>query len=117
MITAGARNVISGNKFDGIFIAGNLYQGSIANSNVVEGNFIGTDVTGTVAVGNGLAGVKISSERREICRRRGAFDVCTQPEEWCPMPAAAWRFWLHKVAGPAGEIRLHFVVGPPPSGS
>ena len=71
-------------------------------------------VTGSIP---GLAGVMISSERREICRRRGAFDVCTQPEEWCPMPAAAWRFRLRKVVGLAGEIRLHFVVGPPPSGS
>ena len=62
----------------------------------------------------GLADVMISGGRRDICRRRGAVDVCTQPEEWCPLPPAAWRFQLSKQAGRAGPIRLEFVVGPPP---
>jgi hypothetical protein len=30
------------------------------------------------------------------------------------MPAAAWRFRLDKLSGPAGNVRLDFVVGSPP---
>ena len=37
--TPGARNVISGNAFAGVFLNG-------VSANVVQGNFIGTDVTG-----------------------------------------------------------------------
>jgi hypothetical protein len=47
----------------------------------------------------------------ETCRRLGGTDVCTQGEEACPMPPANWHFRLHKLAGPAGLIRLEFVVG------
>jgi hypothetical protein len=50
------------------------------------------------------------------CRRHGAFDVCTQFEEWCPMPQATWRFRLVKVSGPAGPIRFQYVVAAPPAG-
>lgn len=63
-----------------------------------------------------VAGVGISTDGRSKCRRRGAVDVCTQPEEWCPMPAAAWRFVLRKLAGPRGEVRVDFVIGSPPGG-
>jgi hypothetical protein len=49
-----------------------------------------------------VAGVGISTDGRSKCHLRGAVDVCTQPEEWCPMPAAAWRFVLRKLAGPRG---------------
>ena len=52
--TAGARNVISGNNNDGVFI-----QRPAATGNLVAGNFIGTDVTGTKALGNGFSGVQI----------------------------------------------------------
>jgi len=45
-----ARNVISGNKGDGIFLA---YAGT--NNNLVQGNYIGTNAAGTVAIGNGFA--------------------------------------------------------------
>jgi hypothetical protein len=62
-----------------------------------------------------LAGVMVSTDRRSTCRRRGPVDVCTQPEEWCPMPAAAWRFVLEKKSGPPGDVRLDFVIGSPPS--
>jgi hypothetical protein len=62
----------------------------------------------------GVAGVAIATPRTadasETCQRRGAFDVCTQAEEACPMPAATWHFRLRKFAGPAGEVRLEFVV-------
>jgi hypothetical protein len=53
--TAGARNVISGNDGGGI----GVYTG--ASKNTVSGNFIGTDVSGLLAVGNGAAGVSVTS--------------------------------------------------------
>jgi DNA-binding beta-propeller fold protein YncE len=73
------------------------------------------DLTGVIPH---LAGVGISTPRStapsETCGRRGAVDVCTQAEEACPMPAATWRFRLRKLAGPAGEVKLEFVVARPP---
>ena len=82
--------------------------------------------TNTIAAAGLTAGVvrikgteralAISTDGMAKCRRRGAVDVCTQPEEWCPMPAAAWRFVLRKLAGPPGWIRIDFVIGSPPSG-
>jgi hypothetical protein len=45
--TAGARNVISGNVYNGVYITGSGTQ-----YNDVEGDYIGTDVTGNHAVGN-----------------------------------------------------------------
>jgi hypothetical protein len=72
---------------------------------------------GTRAVANGsipgVAGVRISTVTAS-CRHTGSVDVCTQPEEWCPMPAAAWHFRLDKIWGPVGSVRLDFVVGNPP---
>jgi Ca2+-binding RTX toxin-like protein len=53
-LTAGARNVISGNALGGVQI-----QDLGTNNNTVEGNFIGTDVTGSLALGNGNGGVGI----------------------------------------------------------
>ena len=49
-----ARNVISGNGADGLFIAG-----SGATGNLVQGNYIGTDKNGTVDRGNSSDGVHI----------------------------------------------------------
>ena len=49
---AGARNVISGNNFDGVVIS----QG--ATGNVVHGNLIGTDASGTADLGNRI-GVRV----------------------------------------------------------
>jgi hypothetical protein len=65
-----------------------------------------------------LAGAKVSSwsTGASNCQRHGAFDVCTQGEEWCPMPQAAWHFRLVKLSGPAGAIRFDYVVAPPPNG-
>lgn len=51
-----AANVISANGQDGVLIAG-----PTPNGNAIEGNFIGTDSTATVALGNTLAGVHITS--------------------------------------------------------
>jgi hypothetical protein len=48
------------------------------------------------------------------CSRRGGRVTCTQGEEWCPMPRRTWRLRLLKVAGPAGDVVLRFLVGAPP---
>jgi len=50
--TPGSRNLISGNGSKGVVV----WEVSILS--VVQGNYIGTDVSGTVALGNALAGVK-----------------------------------------------------------
>lgn len=64
-----------------------------------------------------LAGARMSSvDPVSSCRRRGPLDVCTQQEEWCPMPQAVWHFRLVKLAGPAGQLRVDFVIGAPPPG-
>lgn len=67
------------------------------------------------------ADVKIWSWARRYdpslsCRRHGAFDVCTQGEQWCPMPQATWHFRLVKLSGPAGPVRFDYVVAAPPKG-
>jgi hypothetical protein len=48
------------------------------------------------------------------CRTHGSVKVCTQPEEWCPMPQAVWQINLVKRSGPAAAIRVDFIVGTPP---
>jgi uncharacterized repeat protein (TIGR01451 family) len=53
--TPEARNIISGNQFDGI-----LLNGLAANNCLIQGNYIGTDVTGTLDLGNGQSGVYIA---------------------------------------------------------
>lgn len=67
----------------------------------------------------GVTGARVSSWRLRddpslSCRRRGGLELCTQSEEWCPMPAATWRFHLVKLAGPAGPLRFDYRVAPPP---
>ncbi|MCL2417713.1 MAG: hypothetical protein FWD04_00350 [Conexibacteraceae bacterium] len=64
----------------------------------------------------GLAGVSIAvpQDRRinaETCSRHGSTTACNEQEEACPMPPATWHFRVRKVAGPAGQIRIDFVVG------
>jgi len=66
----------------------------------------------------GLAGARVSSWASRnapslVCRGLGAFDVCTQSEEWCPMPQAVWHFRLVKLSGPAGPVRFDYVVAAP----
>ncbi|HYR88102.1 MAG TPA: hypothetical protein VE422_28750 [Terriglobia bacterium] len=50
--TPAERNVISGNRGQGLLLAG--------RGNYVRGNFIGTDVTGTLALGNQFDGINIA---------------------------------------------------------
>jgi hypothetical protein len=75
---------------------------------------LGTRATLTGVIPN-LAAVGISTPgtavASETCERRRASEVCTQAEEACPMPAATWRFRLWKLAGPAGEVAIDFVIG------
>ncbi|HXI96682.1 MAG TPA: hypothetical protein VNG04_11180, partial [Candidatus Acidoferrum sp.] len=51
--TPGARNVMSGNRFDGMLIANS------ASGNLVQGNFMGTDAGGTNPLPNGFNGVAV----------------------------------------------------------
>lgn len=70
------------------------------------------ELTGEIPQVAGVAiSTPVSTIPSETCQRHGATDVCTQAEEACPMPAARWHFRLHKFAGPAGEIRLEFLIG------
>ncbi len=55
---SGARNIISGNATDGVYLS--------AANNLVEGNRMGTNTAGTAALGNGGAGVSISSSGNTI---------------------------------------------------
>jgi hypothetical protein len=48
------------------------------------------------------------------CRRKGAYEVCTQGEEWCPMPETTWHVHLVKLSGTAGPARFDYLVGQPP---
>ncbi|MFH2091799.1 MAG: hypothetical protein ABIJ31_05495 [Pseudomonadota bacterium] len=56
---AAARNIISGNKMDGILIRNQ------AINNVVTGNFIGVDVSGATGLSNGKTGIEINSEAND----------------------------------------------------
>lgn len=72
-------------------------------------------VTGVIP---GLGGVSATlplhsrAAAAETCSRHDGTVGCTVAEEACPMPQATWRFQVRKVAGPAGRIRIDFVVGP-----
>ncbi|MFN8000741.1 MAG: CSLREA domain-containing protein [Acidobacteriota bacterium] len=58
---AGERNLISGNKQNGVFLSG-----TAATGNKVTGNFIGTNATGTAALGNILDGVGITGPNNTV---------------------------------------------------
>jgi hypothetical protein len=51
--SAGARNIISGNNYNGIRMYGN------SSGNMFEGNYIGTDPSGTISIGNEEEGIRI----------------------------------------------------------
>ncbi|AIE75095.1 MULTISPECIES: S-layer family protein [unclassified Synechocystis] len=54
--TAGDRNIISGNNGYGILIAS-----ATATGNIIQGNYIGTNASGTGAIGNSNAGIRLES--------------------------------------------------------
>jgi hypothetical protein len=51
----GARNVISGNRSDGVLVSGN------SRNNQLQGNLIGTDITGTKPLSNAGNGIQIEA--------------------------------------------------------
>jgi CSLREA domain-containing protein len=53
---AGARNILSGNTEDGVYVTS-----TGTDSNVIAGNYIGTDINGSAAIPNGDRGVQIES--------------------------------------------------------
>src|ERR1017187_10040262 len=55
-VTAGARNVISGNGNNGMFLIG-----ASAVGNVIQGNYIGSDKNGSVALGNVQDGIVLQN--------------------------------------------------------
>ena len=52
--SSGAKNLISGNFFSGIYLSG-----ISTSNNVISGNFIGTDITGAINLSNKLDGITI----------------------------------------------------------
>lgn len=54
--TREARNIVSGNKNQGVFTPG------AGSGNVIEGNYIGTDLTGQKGLPNGGEGVNVASD-------------------------------------------------------
>jgi streptogramin lyase len=50
--TPAARNIVSGNSSDGMFIGG--------NSGTIQGNYVGIDASGSTAVGNGTNGIEVN---------------------------------------------------------
>lgn len=61
---AGAENVISDNEDDGVHM-------DFSSSVTVAGNFIGTDITGMIGLGNGDAGVEITTSNDNIIGASG----------------------------------------------
>ena len=54
-VTRSARNVISGNKNQGIYMGG-----SPVSKNLIQGNYIGLNAAGTAAVSNSWSGIELS---------------------------------------------------------
>jgi hypothetical protein len=63
--TPAARNLISGNASDGIFMSGS-FSGRQADSMRVQGNYIGTDRSGTKDLGNDGIGLTIEAASNTI---------------------------------------------------
>lgn len=57
---AGARNVISGNASEGLFIA------DVGTGTAVLGNYIGLNATGTAAVANGAEGIVVADDGADV---------------------------------------------------
>jgi hypothetical protein len=64
-----------------------------------------------------IANIPSTRDPSLSCRAQGDTQVCTQAEEWCPMPAGNWRLRVTKAGGPAADVRVDFVVGPKPRSS
>jgi hypothetical protein len=63
----------------------------------------------------GTARIATASGRPDpslACHTQRGLDVCVQAYEACPLGAAVWRLDVVKLSGPAGPIRVRFVVGP-----
>jgi hypothetical protein len=58
--------------------------------------------------------VQSGSDPSLSCQVSGGARVCTQAVEWCPMPKADWTLQVVKQSGPAGLVRVDFVIGPRP---
>jgi hypothetical protein len=58
---SGSRNVISGNKQDGIVV-----NGSGARYTLIQGNYVGTNAAGTARLGNGWYGIETSESYTTI---------------------------------------------------
>lgn len=66
----------------------------------------------------GSARIATIADRRDHsrpCRLRDGVNVCTQAYEACPLAEATWRFHIVKLSGPAGPVRVDFIVGARPS--
>jgi GH25 family lysozyme M1 (1,4-beta-N-acetylmuramidase) len=57
---SGARNIISGNLIDGVYV------GEGATGNAVQGNYVGADVTGKVRLPNGGIGISITNAPNNV---------------------------------------------------
>ncbi len=63
--TSAARNVVSGNKQDGISIA-SFQNPPTSINNLIQGNFVGLNAAGTAKLGNGRMGISIGSPGNTI---------------------------------------------------
>lgn len=59
----------------------------------------------------GVAHVRVSTTTSAkdpslTCHRGHSFDVCTQEEEWCPMPRAQWHVKLVKLKRSCGPCAI-----------
>ena len=71
--SAAARNIISGNGFNGM----NLQPGS-GNNNTIQGNFVGLDVSGTTGIPNSSSGIVVAGSNNLVGgTAAGARNVCS----------------------------------------
>ena len=80
---------------------------------------IGVRATATAEIPH-VAGARVTSwpnanDPSLSCRATATSEICTQGEEWCPMPSATWQVTLTKLSGPAGRIRFDYLVAAPPA--
>jgi len=66
------RNIISGNRTEGVFI-----QDSYTTGTMIQGNYIGTDPTGTMAIPNQSHGVEVRWAADSLIGGAGTLEACT----------------------------------------